>query len=83
MGIVFHERTEAGHDIAVDRVRRKDLAGGVLEQLDRVGQGRVQGLRDARTPDEQAVIAVRELDRLGKTRPRSSSHRSSETCGLS
>ena len=57
-------RMKAGHDIVVNRSRRKDRPGGELERLDPVGRGRVQVLRVPRDDAVQAVLAVRELERL-------------------
>ena len=58
------QRMKAGHDIVVNRVRRKDRPGGELERLDPIGRGRVQVLRVPRDEAVQAVLAVRELERL-------------------
>jgi len=63
------ERMKAGHDIVVNRTRKTEPAGGVLEQLDTVGRGRVQVLRGAKTEFEQAVLAVKELERLSTVVP--------------
>ena len=58
------QRMKSGHDIVVNRSRRKDRPGGALERLDPIGRGRVQVLRVARDEAVQAVLAVRELERL-------------------
>ena len=58
------QRMKFGHDIVVNRSRRKDRPGGALERLDPIGRGRVQVLRVARDEAVQAVLAVRELERL-------------------
>jgi ATP-dependent DNA helicase RecQ len=63
------ERMKAGHDIAIDRARRSAPDGGLLEQLDPVGRGRVQILDAGRDPFEQAVHAVDELRRLASLLP--------------
>ena len=60
------ERMKAGHDIVVNRRRSKDRPGGQLERLDPIGRGRVQVLRAPNDKDVQAVLAVRELERLSK-----------------
>ncbi len=62
-------RMKAGHEIVVDRKRRREPEGGRLERLDAVGRGRVQIL--ATKPDllRQAVTAVQELERLSKIVP--------------
>ena len=57
-------RMKAGHDITVNRSRRKDHPGGVLERLDPIGRGRVQVLRVPKDEAVQAVLAVCELERL-------------------
>ena len=58
------ERIKAQHPITVDRVRRKQPPGGRWQRLDPFGQGRVQLLPLARTPIDQALMAVGELRRL-------------------
>ena len=58
------QRMKANHAIMVNRSRRKDRSGGAFEQLDPVGQGRVQILSVPSDPAAQAVLAVRELERL-------------------
>ena len=58
------ERMKSGHDIVVNRSRRKDRPGGELERLDPIGRGRVQILHIPRDEAVQAVMAVRELERL-------------------
>ena len=58
------DRMKAGHDIVVNRSRRKDRPGGEFEWLDPIGRGRVQVLRVPRDEAIQAVLAVRELERL-------------------
>jgi ATP-dependent DNA helicase RecQ len=58
------ERMKAGHDIAINRARRDAAEGGLLEQLDAIGRGRVQILAAGRDPYEQGVYAVDELRRL-------------------
>ena len=57
-------RMKAGHDIVVNRSRRKDRPGGELERLDPIGRGRVQVLRVPKDEAVQAVLAVQELERL-------------------
>ena len=63
------DRMKAGHDIAVNRDRRKDRPGGELERLDPIGRGRVQILRAPNDEAVQAVQAVSELKRLSKLAP--------------
>ena len=60
------DRMKAGHDIAVNRGRRKERPGGDLERLDPIGRGRVQILRAPNDEAVQAVLAVSELQRLSK-----------------
>ncbi|MEQ1781070.1 MAG: RecQ family ATP-dependent DNA helicase [Hyphomonadaceae bacterium] len=62
-------RMKAGQDIIVNSGRRKDAAGGVLDKLDPVAQGRVQLLRVKGGADHQAVAAVEELRRLSQLVP--------------
>ena len=62
-------RLKAGHDITIDRKRRKALPGGEMVALDPVAQGRVQVL-DCRGDDVvQAKAAVDELVRLSHLDP--------------
>ena len=63
------DRMKAGHDIAVNRGRRKDRPGGDLERLDSIGRGRVQILRAPNSEAVQAVLAVSELERLSRQIP--------------
>ena len=63
------ERMKAGHDITVNRGRKDDRPGGLLERLDSVGRGRVQVLTEAGDRLTQAVLAVEELKRLSKIIP--------------
>lgn len=63
------ERMKAGHDIAVNKARKDDAPGGILERLDTVGRGRVQFLKGAGNELSQAVFAVEELRRLSKLVP--------------
>jgi ATP-dependent DNA helicase RecQ len=63
------ERMKAGHDITVNRVRKDERPGGVVERLDSVGRGRVQVLKEAGDKLTQAVLAVEELVRLSKIVP--------------
>ena len=60
------ERMKAGHDITVNRARRRDPPGGVLGQIDSVGQGRVQVLPAGSNELTQAAAAVDELERLSR-----------------
>ncbi|WP_323772401.1 RecQ family ATP-dependent DNA helicase [Antarctobacter sp.] len=57
-------RMKLGHDITIDRKRRKDAPGGVMEACDPVGHGRVQLLQCPPGDRMQAVAAVSELQRL-------------------
>ncbi len=59
-------RMKVGHDIVVNRARRRDRPGGELERLDPVERGRVQILRTPQDEAVQAVLAVQELERLSK-----------------
>lgn len=63
------ERMKAAHDITINRSRKNDPVGGILDRLDSVGRGRVQILKDADDGLTQAVLAVDELVRLSKTVP--------------
>jgi ATP-dependent DNA helicase RecQ len=63
------ERMKAGHDITVNRSRRRNPAGGELEKRDPVSRGRVQVFRSKRSISSQAVIAVQEFERLSKLVP--------------
>ena len=62
-------RMKTGHGITVDRARRKDPAGGVMEKLDPVAQGRVQILGCPSGNDAQAMAALDELIRLSELVP--------------
>jgi ATP-dependent DNA helicase RecQ len=62
-------RMKVGHDISVDRLRKKDPPGGILEKIDAVGRGRVQVLKECQDEFHQAVSAVEELRRLSKIVP--------------
>ncbi|WP_425342913.1 UvrD-helicase domain-containing protein [Sagittula salina] len=63
------ERMKLGHDITIDRKRRKDSPGGVMEAWDPVGHGRVQLLQCPPGDRMQAVAAVSELQRLAELQP--------------
>ncbi len=63
------ERMKTGHDITVDKSRQKDPAGGIMESLDPVAQGRVQILGCPAGNDAQALAAVNEMLRLSKLIP--------------
>ena len=63
------ERMKAGHDITVDRARRRELPGGEMIDLDPVAQGRVQILKCPRGNDAQAMAALNELVRLSRLIP--------------
>lgn len=63
------ERMKVGHDITVNRSRKNDAVGGVLEGLDSVGRGRIQVLKDADDELTQAVLAIAELERLSRIVP--------------
>jgi ATP-dependent DNA helicase RecQ len=63
------KRMKAGHDIIVNRRRKRDPEGGRLEKLDAVGRGRVQILPTGSSVLSQAVIAVNELERLSNVLP--------------
>ena len=53
--------------VTVDRARvRKDPEGGAWQQLDPVGQGRVQIITAGRDPMTQAIAVLTELQRLAK-----------------
>ena len=57
-------RMKSDHPIHIDRVRAKQPAGGVWEELDPVSRGRVQILPIRPDPIAQAQAAVAELQRL-------------------
>lgn len=63
------ERMKSGHEISVDQSRQKHPAGGVMESLDPVAQGRVQILGCPAGNDVQALAAVNEMIRLSKLIP--------------
>lgn len=63
------DRMKLGHDITIDRKRRKEAAGGVMETCDPVGQGRVQLIHCPPGDRSQAVVAVSELQRLQAREP--------------
>ncbi|WP_375186104.1 RecQ family ATP-dependent DNA helicase [Pseudooceanicola sp.] len=63
------ERMKTGHGITVERARQKNPAGGIMEILDPVAQGRVQILGCPPGNDAQALAAVNELIRLSKLIP--------------
>lgn len=58
------DRMKRGHDITIDRMRRRAPAGGEMAEFDPVGQGRVQLLQCPPGDRVQAVAAVVELQRL-------------------
>lgn len=60
------ERMKSGHDIVVNRARRRARSGGELERVDMVVRGRVQVLVTGANRMMQAVAAVEELIRLSK-----------------
>ena len=62
-------RMKAGHDIVVNRGRRRERPGGDLERLDPIGRGRVQILRAPNDEALQAILAVSELERLSRRVP--------------
>jgi len=62
-------RMKIGHDITVDRARRKAPPGGDMAALDPVAQGRVQILGCPSGNDAQAVAALDELLRLSRLIP--------------
>ncbi|CAM9960029.1 unnamed protein product, partial [Chrysoparadoxa australica] len=63
------DRMKIGHDITIDRNRRKEPAGGIMAEGDPVGQGRVQLLQCPPGDRAQAVAAVTELQRLEALAP--------------
>ncbi len=63
------ERMKAEHPIRVNRKREKDPPGGVWQELDPVGRGRVQILTAGRDPVSQAQVVVHELKRLEALSP--------------
>jgi ATP-dependent DNA helicase RecQ len=63
------ERMKAAHGITVDQSRQRDPAGGIMESLDPVAQGRVQILGCPAGNDAQALAAVNEMVRLSKLIP--------------
>lgn len=60
------ERMKSGHDITVNRARRREPAGGVLGRIDSVGQGRVQVVPAGANDLTQAAAAIGELERLSR-----------------
>ncbi|WP_416914438.1 UvrD-helicase domain-containing protein [Seohaeicola sp.] len=58
------DRMKLGHDITINRNRRKEPPGGVMTKGDPVGQGRVQLVKCQPGDRAQAVAAVTELQRL-------------------
>ncbi|MGA0615873.1 RecQ family ATP-dependent DNA helicase [Paracoccus sp. KR1-242] len=63
------DRMKAGHDIVIDRSRAKAAAGGTMQTIDPVAQGRVQFLQAATGLDAQAIAAVDELIRYSSLIP--------------
>ncbi|MGY3437498.1 MULTISPECIES: RecQ family ATP-dependent DNA helicase [unclassified Marinovum] len=63
------DRMKLGHDITIDRKRRKDPPGGLMAESDPVGQGRVQLLQCPSGDRAQAIAAVTELQRLAALEP--------------
>ncbi|WP_417599621.1 RecQ family ATP-dependent DNA helicase [Pararhodobacter oceanensis] len=63
------ERMKTGHGITVDPSRQMAPAGGEMERLDPVAQGRVQILGCPAGNDAQALAAVNEMIRLSKLIP--------------
>ena len=62
-------RMKIGHDITVNRARRKEPPGGDMAALDPVAQGRVQILGCPPGNDAQAMAALDELLRLSRLIP--------------
>ena len=60
------QRMKADHEIQVNQGRKDEEAGGLLQKLDSVGQGRVQILKDAGDMAGQAILAIDELERLSR-----------------
>lgn len=60
------DRMKAGHNIVVNRARKRFLSGGELEWADKIGRGRVQVLVAGTNRMTQAVHAIDELVRLSK-----------------
>ncbi|CTQ55351.1 ATP-dependent DNA helicase RecQ [Roseibium album] len=63
------ERMKTGHDIIVDKGRRKEPMGGRMAALDPVAQGRVQILECPKGNDVQALAALNEFQRLSQLIP--------------
>ena len=63
------ERMKADHDIVINRSRRDQPPGGPLQPLDPIGHGRVQVLRVPNDEAVQAILAIRELERLSRVAP--------------
>ena len=63
------ERMKTGHDITVDRMRRREAPGGEMAALDPVAQGRVQISKCPQGDDAQAMAALDELVRLSRLIP--------------
>lgn len=62
-------RMKSGHSIRIDHARVKGKAGGEWEELDPVGNGRVQILPAGRDWTTQAQVVMTELLRLSKLDP--------------
>ena len=63
------QRMKADHEIKVNKRRKRDPSGGLLQKLDSVGKGRVQILKDAGDSVGQTILAFDELVRLSKLMP--------------
>ncbi len=57
-------RLKTNHPITIDRKRMKEPDGGVWENLDTIGKGRVRILRAGNSPITQSQIVMNELERL-------------------
>ena len=62
-------RMKAVHPISIDRARTKDSRGGIWQERDPVGQGKVQILSAQPDPIAQAGVAMAELERLSSLAP--------------
>jgi ATP-dependent DNA helicase RecQ len=64
-----HNRMKIGEPIRINRKREREPPGGILEQCDPVGRGRVQIIPTGDDPITQAVAVMGELERLAQVVP--------------
>lgn len=63
------DRMKATQPIVIDRARRGQPRGGAWESIDPVGRGRVQVVSAGHSPEQQALAAILELQRLASLDP--------------